>query len=262
MGYMSYLGRTICYHSHGEEGKPLLILAHPLGMNQSVWDGVLPYLIQNFRVVTWDLPGHGKSEALAEDATEIMPDDLAGEVLALADQVGEERFHFVGTSIGGVIGQQLLINYSERVISAVLTNTGAVIGTPENWQARSIDVRDKGLGLMAEQIVPRWFGQLACQQQPGLIDAWKHQLAECDNCSYALLCEMLGKTDFRQKSLNKAVQLVLVGGADDVATPPQALQQLADLSEANAPIILDEIGHVPSVENPALFSKILLSNMC
>ncbi|MEI8599326.1 hypothetical protein P4S64_21635 [Vibrio sp. M60_M31a] len=73
---------------------------------------------------------------------------------------------------------------------------------------------------------------------------------------------MLGKTDFRQKSLNKAVHLVLVGGADDVATPPQVLQQLADLSEANAPIILDEIGHVPSVENPALFSKILLSNMC
>ncbi|UUM31985.1 alpha/beta hydrolase [Vibrio japonicus] len=261
MGFMSYQGRAICYHSHGEEGKPLLILAHPLGMNQTVWEGVLPYLIPSFKVVTWDLPGHGKSEALAEDATEIMPDDLAGEVLALADQVGEERFHFVGTSIGGVIGQQLLINHSDRLISAVLTNTGAVIGTPENWQTRSTDVLDKGLGLMAEQIVPRWFGQLACRQQPGLIDAWKHKLAECDNRSYALLCEMLGQTDFRQKPLNKEVQLVLVGGSDDVATPPQSLQQLADLSNADAPIILDGIGHVPSVEDPVLFSKILLTNM-
>ena len=261
MGFMSYQGRTICYHSHGEEGNPLLILAHPLGMNQSVWDGVLPYLIQNFKVVTWDLPGHGKSEALAEDATEIMPDDLAGEVIALADQVGEERFHFVGTSIGGVIGQQLLINHSERVISAVLTNTGAVIGTKENWEVRAFDVRTNGLGSMVEQIVPRWFGAQACRQQPNLMSTWKQVLSRCDNHSYASLCVMLGQTDFRHQKLNNDVQLVLVGGSDDVATPPHSLQQIADLNNASAPVILDGIGHVPSVEDPALFSDVILSHM-
>nr|WP_319552218.1 alpha/beta fold hydrolase [uncultured Vibrio sp.] len=261
MSVMNYQGRAISFHSHGEEGKPLLILAHPLGMNQAVWEGVLPYLTPYFTVMTWDLPGHGDSDALVEANTEITPNDLAGEVLALADLVGAERFHFVGTSIGGVIGQQLLLSDSERVISAMLTNTGAVIGTKENWEVRAIDVRTNGLGSMVDQIVPRWFGAQACRQQPNLMSTWKQALSRCDNHSYASLCVMLGQTDFRHQKLNNDVQLVLVGGSDDVATPPHSLQQIADLNNASAPVILDGIGHVPSVEDPALFSDVILSHM-
>ncbi len=69
---------------------------------------MLPSLLGRFRILTWDLPGHGASGAWPEDGGEITPDDLANEALILAQAVGARGFHFAGTSIGSFIGQQLV----------------------------------------------------------------------------------------------------------------------------------------------------------
>jgi 3-oxoadipate enol-lactonase len=115
-------------------------MAHPLGMTQGVWDDMLPALLGKFRILTWDLPGHGASAAWPEQFEKITPEDLAQEALVLSSVADAETFHFVGTSIGGAIGQQLISEHPERLISATLTNTGAVIGTPEAWNTRSAKV--------------------------------------------------------------------------------------------------------------------------
>ena len=66
MAFLKENGRTICYRLLGDSAKPLLVLAHPLGMTQGVWDDMLPALLEKFRVLTWDLPGHGASANLPE----------------------------------------------------------------------------------------------------------------------------------------------------------------------------------------------------
>ncbi|MCG7200625.1 alpha/beta fold hydrolase [Marinobacter pelagius] len=261
MSFVNHNGRTICYRLLGDSEKPLLVLAHPLGMTQGVWDDMLPALLGKFRVLTWDLPGHGASSAWPEDAGEITPDDLAQEALTLAQVAGASAFHFAGTSIGGVIGQQLVSGYSDRLISATLTNTGAIIGTVEAWNLRAANVRAKGLAAMAGEIVPRWFGPAACKEQPALLDGWKVIMGRGDDNSYALLCEMLGKADFREKLRGRDVPVLLIGGADDLATPPESLKALAQFSGAPDPVILDGIGHVPSVECPGSLSEILINRL-
>lgn len=260
MSFLNHNNRTVCYRLLGDSGKPLLMLAHPLGMTQGVWDDLLPALLDRFRVLTWDLPGHGASAAWNQDAGEITPDSLAAEALALAQVAGAEKFHFAGTSIGGVIGQQLLAQYPDRLLSATLTNTGPVIGTAEAWNLRATDVRQKGLVAMAEDIVPRWFGEAACKEQPALLDGWKVIMGRGDANSYALLCEMLGKADFRNSLGNVTVPVLLVGGSDDVATPPESLRALADASGSSAPTILANTGHVPSVERPQDLTRLLLEH--
>ena len=97
-------------------------------MNQGVWDDMLPALLSKFRVLTWDLPGHGDSAAWPESPGEITPEHLAQDALALAEHAGAQQFHFAGTSIGGVIGQQLVLHHESRLLSATLTNTGAWTG--------------------------------------------------------------------------------------------------------------------------------------
>lgn len=258
MAFLKHNGRTVCYRVLGDNDKPLLMLAHPLGMTQGVWDDMLPRLLDRFRVLTWDLPGHGASAAWPEGTDRITPEDLAQEALALAATAGAERFHFVGTSIGGVTGQQLVSQHADSLISATLTNTGAVIGTADAWNTRSASVLELGLATMAVDIVPRWFGPAACEQQPVLIEGWRVIMARGDDRSYALLCEMLGRADFREQLGEHRVPLRLIAGADDVATPPEALQALAECSGAPEPLILEQIGHVPSVECPARFSQILI----
>jgi len=261
MAFLKHNGRTICYRLLGDPTRPLLVLAHPLGMTQGVWDDMIPALLGKFRILTWDLPGHGASAAWPDKSDEITPEDLAQEALALAAVADAKTFHFIGTSIGGVIGQQLISQHSDKLISATLTNTGAVIGTPDAWNTRSANILELGLRRMAVDIVPRWFGPAACDKQPALVEGWGVIMGCGDNRSYALLCEMLGRVDFREKLQNHSTPLVLVGGTDDVATPPESLQALAEFSGASAPIILERIGHVPSVECPEKFSQMLIDNL-
>src|SRR5699024_111695 len=108
MAFLDINGRSVSYRLLGGQALPLVIMAHPLGRTQAVWDAVLPQLLGRYRVLTWDLPGHGSSAAWHSGAGEITPDQLTDEALTLAEHAGAAQFHFVGTSIGGSIGQQLL----------------------------------------------------------------------------------------------------------------------------------------------------------
>ncbi|MEJ6655960.1 MAG: alpha/beta fold hydrolase [Pseudomonas sp.] len=250
MTFCTHNGRTISYRLLGQTSNPLLVLAHPLGMTQGIWDDMLPELLGKFRVLTWDLPGHGASSAWAEGSDAIEAEDLAQEALSLAKLAGADSFHFAGTSIGGVIGQQLLSQHADKLLSATLTNTGPVIGTPDGWLQRSADVMEQGLVAMAEGIVPRWFGPRACEQQPALVEGWRVQLGRTDKRSYALLCEMLGRCNFSDAFKGKKLPKVqVIAGTDDVATPPSALEALSAALGVAAPVVW-EIGHVPAVESP------------
>ena len=166
MAFHTINGRSVAYRLLGAEVNPLVVLAHPLGMSQAVWDDVIPALLSRYRVLTWDLPGHGASQAV--NGAKIIPADLAAEALALVELAGAQRFHFAGTSIGGVVGQQLIAEHSERLLSTTLTNTGAVIGNPDLWNIRAGRVRQEGLAAMSQEIVPRWFAPAAFEASPAL----------------------------------------------------------------------------------------------
>nr|WP_295710129.1 alpha/beta fold hydrolase [uncultured Halomonas sp.] len=257
MAFHTINGRSVAYRLLGAEVNPLIVLAHPLGMSQAVWDDVIPLLLSRYRVLTWDLPGHGASQGVS--AEQITPADLAAEALALAELAGAERFHFAGTSIGGVVGQQLIAEHSERLLSVTLTNTGAVIGNPDLWNTRAGRVRQEGLAAMSEEIVPRWFAPKAFEVSPALKAGWCVQMGRGDDESYAQLCEMLGRDTFTGKLSGKRTNVQLFGGSEDMATPPATLEALAaELDEAPLEIF-DGVGHVPSVEDPALIAQKLLA---
>ncbi|WP_108446932.1 alpha/beta fold hydrolase [Halomonas denitrificans] len=257
MAFINIQGRSVAYRLLGAEANPLVILAHPLGMSQAVWDDLLPALLPRYRVLTWDLPGHGASQAWGEGP--ITPADLAREALALAERAGVERFHFAGTSIGGVVGQQLISEHGERLLSATLTNTGAVIGNAELWTTRAGRVRQEGLAAMAEEIVPRWFAPACFEAEPALKAGWCTQMGRGDDESYARLCEMLGRDVFTGRLSGKGVRVQLLGGSEDLATPPATLEALAAECDGAPLEILDGVGHVPSVEVPLLLAERLLS---
>ncbi|KIN16995.1 alpha/beta fold hydrolase [Vreelandella titanicae] len=261
MAFHSINGRSVAYRLLGAEVNPLVVLAHPLGMSQAVWDDVIPALLPRYRVLTWDLPGHGASQAVS--GAQITPADLAAEALALAERAGAERFHFAGTSIGGVVGQQLIAEHGDRLLSATLTNTGAVIGNPDLWNTRAGRVRQEGLAAMSEEIVPRWFAPKAFETSPALQAGWCVQMGRGDDESYAQLCEMLGRDTFTGKLSGKStlhkVRVQLYGGSEDMATPPATLEGLAAELDGAPLEIFDGVGHVPAVEAPALFAQKLLA---
>src|SRR6476659_5798292 len=139
----------------GGDGE-LLLLGPSLGTSaRTLWSAAAQGLTRRARVVGWDLPGHGASPASGGFG---IP-ELAAAVLALADEIAPSAaFHYAGDSIGGAVGLQLLLDAPERVKSATLLCTGAVIGVPEDWAARATTVRTSGTGAVVDLAAQRWFG--------------------------------------------------------------------------------------------------------
>lgn len=252
MAFVECNNRVICYRDSGESALPVLLFAHPLGMSQDVWCDVIRALHGRYRCISWDLPGHGAS---APVNAPISARDLADDARALLAGLEIEQCHFVGTSIGGVIGQALLREAPELIQGVVLTNTGAVIGSPDAWQERAARVRREGLGQLAGELSQRWFDAAYKRSSPAGATGWAHQLARTDDESYARLCELLAATDFRGQLGAVDVHVQLVAGAGDPATPVATLQALADeMPDARLDTLAD-VAHVPSVEAPGVFAE-------
>ncbi|WP_067102292.1 alpha/beta fold hydrolase [Marinomonas atlantica] len=234
----------------GDNSKPVMVLGHPLGMNSRVWDEIMPALLKHYLVIRWDLPGHGLSDPLEPSASPLTINALVKPLIEKCDELGIEKFHYVGTSIGGMIGQQLVTQYPERLISATLTNTGAKIGSKEAWLTRQKDVMAQGLEKMAATLVVRWFSEHSIQTKPDLADFWQKQLAQVDNYSYGALCEWLGNMDLTDELGSNSLPVTLICGEKDVATTPELMQKLASLMRINELKIINQVGHVPSVESP------------
>src|SRR6201990_1898449 len=138
----------------GPADAPLLLLGPSVGTSAaSLWGAAAELLTERFHVVGWDLPGHGRSPA-----GEFRMPDLAAGVVALAEDVAPgAAFHYAGDSIGGAVGLQLLLDAPERVLTATLLCTAAVIGRPDDWAARAATVRASGTGAVVELAAHRWF---------------------------------------------------------------------------------------------------------
>jgi 3-oxoadipate enol-lactonase/4-carboxymuconolactone decarboxylase len=251
MAFVECNGRVLCYRDSGEAGLPAVLFAHPLGMSQAVWSDVIEALRGRYRCISWDLPGHGASAPV--DAA-IDASDLGRDALALLDHLDIERCHFVGTSIGGVIGQALLLDAADRLQNVVLTNTGAVIGTPDAWNERAERVRREGLAAIAAELSQRWFADAYKRDAAAAVKGWTTQLARTDDESYARLCELLGATDFRGRLDGVDSPVQLVAGAEDPATPPDTLAALGQEIPAASLDTINAVAHVPSVEAPGEFA--------
>src|SRR5262245_23135045 len=119
---------------------PPLVLANSLGSTMSMWDAQMPALTGRFRVIRYEHRGHGGSAA---PAGPYAIEDLAGDVLALLDELGIERAGFAGISLGGMVGMWLAAHAPDRISSLGLVCTSAHLGA-KTWQDRIAAVREGG----------------------------------------------------------------------------------------------------------------------
>jgi 3-oxoadipate enol-lactonase/4-carboxymuconolactone decarboxylase len=232
----------------GPAGAGLLLLGPSLGTSAAtLWKPAAERLAQRARVVAWDLPGHGRSPASGPFR---MP-ELAAAVLALADDVAPgQRFAYAGDSVGGAVGLQLLLDAPERVTSAALLCTGAVIGDPELWRVRAATVRESGTESVVLGSAERWFAAGFADREPAVaaahLDALRDTNAEC----YALVCEALAVFDVVDRLPQITTPVLAIAGAQDIPTPPEGLAQIASGVRDGRLIVLDGVGHLAPAEAP------------
>ncbi|MGW7412620.1 bifunctional 3-oxoadipate enol-lactonase/4-carboxymuconolactone decarboxylase PcaDC [Streptomyces sp. NPDC054863] len=230
----------------GPAGAPPLLLGPSLGTSLSVWGPQVPALARRFRVVRWDLPGHGGSAAQLVEAGASVG-DLGRLVLALADSLGVERFSYAGISLGGAVGAWLAVHHPARVERLALVCSSARFGTPQMWHERAESVRREGVEPLAASAPARWF--TPGFDGPAVTDLVAVQRA-VDPAAYAACCDALAAFDLRDDVGRITAPTLVVAGRADTATPPVDARLLADSIPDAGLVEIPHAAHLAGVEQP------------
>jgi 3-oxoadipate enol-lactonase len=248
----------VAYRIDGHEAMPSLVLASSLGTTWELWDAQLPSLVEDFRVVRYDHPGHGRSPI--PDAS-LTVESLADGVVELIDALDLERVSFCGLSLGGMVGMALALRAPERVDRLVLCCTAAHLGPVEGWYERAEVVRARGTSAIAGAVLGRWFTQRFRDESPVTIARFREMLEGTPAEGYAACCEAIARWDARSDVSAIRAPTLVISGDDDVATPPQDGAFLAGSIPGAELTVLPQCAHLANVEQPALFTRALLGHL-
>jgi 3-oxoadipate enol-lactonase len=243
---------------YGPEGAPVLVLSSSLGTTQELWERQLPVLVERFRVLTYDHPGHGSSSLPAQPCT---VESLAQELLALLDELGLDRISLCGVSLGGMVGMTLAVAAPERVERLVLACTSAYLGPPDGWSERARIVRADGMEAIADAVVARWFTAELAREQPETVSRFRAGLVATPPEGYARCCEALGAWDARERISAIGAPALVVAGADDRATPVEHAELLASGISGARLVTLERAAHLANVERAEEFTEAVLEHL-
>lgn len=247
MSIASINGVALNYRLSGAEGGSPLILVNSLGTNLSIWDDVLPLLTPRHRVLTYDKRGHGHS------ATPPGPygiDDHVADLVGLAEHCGFSSFALCGISIGGMIAMRLASRYPGKVQNLMLCDTGAKIGSAEMWNTRIAQVRQGGMGSIANAVLERWLSPDFHDRRPAEFARWRKMLESGSPEGYVASCATVRDTDLLADLARISAPTLVVVGEYDVVTPREFAQQLAEAIPGATLKVIRHAGHVPAIERP------------
>jgi 3-oxoadipate enol-lactonase len=243
------------YRIDGPEDAPVLVLSNSLGTDLELWAPNVEHWLGSFRVLRYDLRGHGGSPVSDEP---FGVDDLARDVVALLDELEIARASFCGLSLGGAIGQWLAATEPSRLDRLVLACTTARFGDPERWLERAQRVRAVGLEPIADSILARWF---TSEMSESALAGFREMLLATPAEGYAATCEALSRWDFRGRLAEiQAPTLVIVGAADPVTAPSDVDLLVAGIPDARL-VVLDGVAHLANVERPDAFAAAVAEHL-
>jgi 3-oxoadipate enol-lactonase len=240
----------------GPEDAPVLVLSNSLGTTHAMWDDQLPALAERFRVLRYDMRGHGDSPVPPGPYS---IDDLGGDVLALLDRLGLERASFCGLSIGGMTGMWLAARAPERVERLAVCCTSAHL--PGDWHERAATVRAEGVAAVADAALGRWLTPGFRERRPDVVERLRRMLLGTDAEGYASSCEAIAAMDLRSELGSIRAPTLVIAAEDDPATPPEH----GRLIEASVPdarlVVVPDARHLANVERAEDVTPLLLEHL-
>jgi 3-oxoadipate enol-lactonase len=252
-------GRRIAYDLVGPADAPTVCITHSLASDGGSWAEQLPPLLQaGFRVLRIDMRGHGGSDPVAGDYTmRALADDVAAVLQALAIP----RVHYIGLSIGGMIGQAFALAYGELLISAMWCDTlpASPKGAQAAWDDRINTVhRANSLAPLADATVERWLNDSFKAKNPGRWTQIRDTVIGTTPAGYLGCCAAILDFDFVPQLPSLRVPLLVVCGSDDPGTPASENRRLAGLVPGARYEEIPGMKHFPNVEAPDAFNRIML----
>lgn len=236
---------------------PWITLAHSLACDVSMWDAQAALLSQNYRVLRYDARGHGKTSAPPGPYTLAQ---LAGDVHGLFQHLGITRTHWLGISMGGMIGQTYALKYPGVFASMVLQGTTS--RRPPNaeamWGERMVMAQTQGMGALLESTLARWFTPGFRAREPEVVAGIAVGILATPVNGFCGCCAAISKMDTLDRLHEITCPVLVMVGEHDHGTPPEMARQI----HANLPnsqfVLIKDAAHIASIEQSAFFNRTLV----
>lgn len=252
------MGAIALHHDiTGRGDVPAVLLLNSLGSTMAMWDPQVPALTERYQVIRCDTRGHGESPV---PPGPYVIDDLVDDVVALLDNLGIERAHVAGLSLGGMVAMRLAARDPQRVDRLALLCTSAQLGPPETWIERARAVRANGSAAVADAVVARWLTHSRRAADPQTTGYLHDMVAATPADGYAACCDAIQAMDQRQDLAAISAPTLVVAGAEDPSTPPVHLQLIASgISDATL-LELPECAHLATIDQPEAVTAALVEH--
>jgi 3-oxoadipate enol-lactonase len=235
---------------------PWLVMSHSLACNVHMWDPQVPALAKRFKVLRFDTRGHGRSDAPAGPYT---LDMLADDVKGLFDHLGIRECHWVGLSMGGMIGQTFALKYPGVFRSIALCDTASAYpeGAAEIWAGRVKVATEQGMEPLVPPTLERWFTEPFRKAQPEKVAKIANMIRETPVAGYAGCCAALPKINTTARLKEIKCPALVICGEQDMGTPLAMSQAIHAAIPGSELVVIPNAAHISNLEQPEAFDAAL-----
>lgn len=249
-------GITMRYSIDGPENAPVVTMSHSLSANLTMWDPQVSALAERYRVLRYDTRGHGGSDV---PAGEYDFGQLADDAVALLDGLGIERTHFVGLSMGGMIGQHLGLKHGARLLSLTLADTSS--GYPPEaaagWGDRIAFAKANGMAATVDATIERWFSPAFVASGAPVVEKVRDMIRQTPVQGYCGCGAAIRALDTTPHLAKIRVPTLVIVGEDDPGTPVSMAKIIADGIPGAELVILPVVRHLSNLEDVSGFNAAL-----
>ncbi len=251
-------GIDINYELSGKQGAPVVMLSHSLASSMVMWNTQLESLEPHFSVLRYDMRGHGDSDAPEGPYTlELLADD----VIALLEALNFDTVHFVGLSIGGMIGQCLGLNHGDRLKSLTLCDTSAIMPDEAQpiLQERIAAARENGMADQVDATLERWFTPAYLKENSPEVEMIRQQIAATPLAGYIGCSEALRELNYLERLPAIKLPTLIMVGEEDPGTPVAASEAIHERIAGSQLVVLPAARHLSNIEQAEAFNAALMT---
>jgi len=251
-------GITMHYEMDGPESAPVVTLSHSLATDLSMWDPQVAVLKSGYRVLRYDTRGHGGTDAPEGPYT---LEQLAEDVRALLHALRIPKTHYMGISMGGMIGQVLALKNPGMLQSLILCDTSSRI--PEEalpiWEERIGLAQKQGMDALVESTMERWFTASFRRKPLPALDKIRGMIRTTPVKGYVGCSRAIMRLNLTERLREITLPSFIIVGEEDPGTPVAASQVIHEQIKGSELVILKSAAHLSNIEQQDAFNTAVMA---
>jgi 3-oxoadipate enol-lactonase len=239
------------------EGRPWLVFSHALAADHTIFDAQVPAFARACNLLRYDVRGHGQTSA---PAGEYRLEQLADDVKGLLDALRIERCHYVGLSLGGMIGQMAALRFPLRFSSLTLADTTSRYPAEMKpvWDERIAAVKTaQGMAAIVPATIERWLTPAFRTREPDTVARISQLIRSTPINGYIGCAHAIMRINLTARLETIRCPVLVIVGEDDRGTPPAMAEEIVQAIPGTRFERIPEAAHLSNVEQAGRFNAVL-----